>query len=127
MTMTSWCQIRSTATQASSAVFQGYRIGSTMGAPRGNIMLLSILAIALAILACHVTVPWIIYHWGAPKLADAQDVQVELEFEPEGTLKSYSRVDLRINEGKKSLVTATLRENRPKPGRPRDTVVRVMA
>jgi len=32
-------------------------------------------------------------------------------------LKKFSRVDLRVNEGKKSLVTASLREDRSKPGR----------
>ena len=44
-------------------------------------------------------------------------VWVELEFEPEGKLKSFSHVDLRISEGEKSLVTATLREDRSRPGR----------
>ena len=44
-------------------------------------------------------------------------VWVELEFRPEGKLKSFSHVDLRINEGEKSLVTAALREDRSRPGR----------
>ncbi len=70
MTMTSWAQIRSTATQNMAAVFMGYKIGSQMGAPRRQIMLLSIVAIALAIVTCHITVPYIIYNWGIPKLAD---------------------------------------------------------
>ncbi|MFW5866843.1 MAG: DUF6785 family protein [Armatimonadota bacterium] len=70
MSMTSLVQIRSTATQNMAAVFMGYKIGSQMGAPRQKIMLLSIVAIALAIIACHVTVPYIIYKWGIPKLAD---------------------------------------------------------
>jgi hypothetical protein len=69
MTMTSWCQIRSTATQNAAAVFQGYRIGSDMGARRRDIMLLAMAAIVLAILACHVAAPWVIYRWGVPKLA----------------------------------------------------------
>ena len=43
-------------------------------------------------------------------------VWVELEFKPEGQLKSFSRVDLRINEGEKVLVSAALREDRSKPG-----------
>ena len=51
------------------------------------------------------------------KAAGPNDVRVELEFAPEGKLKGYSRVDLRFNEGKKCLVSATLREIRPKPGR----------
>ena len=70
MTMTSWCQIRSTATQNAAAVFQGYRIGSEVRARRKDIMLLAIAAIALAIIACNITTPWIIYHWGVPKLAE---------------------------------------------------------
>jgi hypothetical protein len=44
-------------------------------------------------------------------------IWVELEFKPEGKLKSFSHVDLRISEGEKSLVTATLREDRSRPGR----------
>ena len=44
-------------------------------------------------------------------------VWVELEFKPEGKLKSFSHVELLIREGEKSLVTATLREDRPRPGR----------
>ncbi|MHC4403877.1 MAG: hypothetical protein ACYTG0_29825 [Planctomycetota bacterium] len=51
------------------------------------------------------------------KAAGPNAVRVELEFETEGKLKSFSRVDLRINEGEKWLVTATLRENRSRPGR----------
>lgn len=70
MSLTSFCQIRSTATQNMASVFMSYRIGSNIGAPRRKIMLLSIVAIFLAILACHITVPYIIYHWGVPKLAD---------------------------------------------------------
>jgi hypothetical protein len=68
-TMTSWCQIRSTATQNAAAVFMGYRLGSDAGLPRGRVMLLAISAIALAILTCHLLVPSILYHWSIPKLA----------------------------------------------------------
>jgi hypothetical protein len=42
---------------------------------------------------------------------------VELEFAAAGQLKGFSRVDLRLNDGGKSLVTAPLQETRPKPGR----------
>jgi len=51
------------------------------------------------------------------KANDTGAFWVELEFKPEGKLKSFSHVDLRISEGEKSLVTATLREDRSKPGR----------
>ncbi|MGC9319361.1 MAG: DUF6785 family protein [Armatimonadota bacterium] len=69
LVMTSWCQIRSTATQNMAAVFQSYRIGSRIGAPRLNVMLLALAAIALALLACHIAAPYVIYTWGVPKLA----------------------------------------------------------
>ncbi|MBM3474612.1 MAG: hypothetical protein FJX75_15215 [Armatimonadetes bacterium] len=69
MTMTSWCQIRSTATQNPAAVFQGYRLGSDAGVDRGRIMLLAIAAIGVAIMTCHVVSPWIIYNWSVPKLS----------------------------------------------------------
>lgn len=69
MTMTSWAQIRSTATQNSAAVFQGFKLGSEMGARRGDMMLLGLAAVAVAIIACHITAPWVIYKWGIPKLA----------------------------------------------------------
>ena len=47
-------------------------------------------------------------------------VWVELEFKTEGELKNFnpersSRVELRIMEGEKSLMTAALREQRPRP------------
>ncbi|MGQ9730809.1 MAG: DUF6785 family protein [Candidatus Zipacnadales bacterium] len=69
MTMTSWCQIRSTATQNAAAVFQGYRLGSDAEIPRAQLMLLAMGAIAVCILTCHVLAPWIIYRWSVPKLA----------------------------------------------------------
>lgn len=69
MTLTSFCQIRSTATQNAAAVAQGYALGSRAGLPRLQVMLLAIAAVAVAIIACHITVPWVIYHWGVPKLA----------------------------------------------------------
>jgi hypothetical protein len=44
-------------------------------------------------------------------------VRVELEFETKGELKSFHRVDLDFGEGDRFLVTSSLREERPKPGR----------
>src|SRR5262245_43371014 len=49
--------------------------------------------------------------------AGPNHVTVELEFKTEGTLKNFSRVDLRIGEGDNPRVTAPLREDRSKPGR----------
>jgi len=51
------------------------------------------------------------------KAAGPNAVRVELEFAIKGKLKKFSRVDLRINEGEKPLVTAPLLEDRSKPGR----------
>src|SRR5437763_1412291 len=48
--------------------------------------------------------------------AGPNDVRVELEFKPEGELKNFSRVDLRLGEGEK-VVVAPLREDRSKEGR----------
>jgi hypothetical protein len=49
--------------------------------------------------------------------AGLNDVGVELEFKIEGEVKDFSRVDMRISEGGRSVVTAALREDRTKPGR----------
>ena len=49
--------------------------------------------------------------------AGPNHVTVELEFKPEGKLKDFSRVDLRIGQGDNPPVTAPLREDRSKPGR----------
>ena len=69
MTMTSWVQIRSTATQNMAAVAQGLCMGSRSGMRRINVMLAAMAAVTVAILTCHVVVPYIIYTWGVPKLA----------------------------------------------------------
>jgi hypothetical protein len=47
--------------------------------------------------------------------AGPNDVRIEVEFKPEGELKNFDRVDLRI--GGDSGVTAPLKEDRSKPGR----------
>lgn len=44
-------------------------------------------------------------------------IRVELEFKPEGQLKNFSHVDLRIGDGDNPPLTAPLREDRSKPGR----------
>jgi hypothetical protein len=50
------------------------------------------------------------------KAAGPKDVRVELEFKVEGELKNFSRVDLRLSDGEKSLLTAPLQEDRSRPG-----------
>ena len=49
--------------------------------------------------------------------AGPNDVRVELEFKIDGVLKDFSRVDLRMSDGDKTLVSAALKEDRSKPGR----------
>ena len=44
-------------------------------------------------------------------------VRVELEFETRGKLKNYSRVALEMRDRGRLLLSATLREEQPKPGR----------
>lgn len=69
LTMTSWAQIRSTATMNMAAVAQALKIGSEMRAERAQIMLAAMAAIAVAILASHLTSLYVIYQWGVPKLS----------------------------------------------------------
>ncbi len=69
LTMTSWTQIRSTATMNMAAVAQALKIGSEMRAERAQIMLAAMAAIAVAILASHFTSLYVIYQWGVPKLS----------------------------------------------------------
>jgi hypothetical protein len=45
--------------------------------------------------------------------AGPNDVRIEMEFKPEGELKDFDRVDLRLGDG----LTAPLKEDRSKPGR----------
>jgi len=68
MTMTSWTQIRSTATMNMAAVAQGLKIGSEMRAQRGKVMLAAMAGIVVAILVAHITSIYVIYAWSVPKL-----------------------------------------------------------
>ena len=58
-----------------------------------------------------------------PRPNGTTDVSVDLEIKTEGLFKSFSRkdhpgrVELQISEGKTRLVSATLKEDRSKPGR----------
>jgi hypothetical protein len=68
LTMTSWTQIRSTATTNMAAVAQGLKIGSEMGASRTRMMFVAMAAITAAVLVSHITSLYVIYNWGVPKL-----------------------------------------------------------
>jgi len=50
------------------------------------------------------------------KEAGSNQVRFELEFKPEGSLKNFSRVDLRLGESNTTLLTAALQEDRSRPG-----------
>jgi hypothetical protein len=49
--------------------------------------------------------------------AGANQVRVELEFKVEGQLKNFSRVDLWLGEGDSPSLSASLLEDRSKPGK----------
>lgn len=68
MTMTSWTQIRSTATMNMGAVAQALKIGTEMGADRAKIIGAAMAAVVAAILCSHVTSLYVIYTWSVPKL-----------------------------------------------------------
>jgi len=68
MTAMSWVQVRSTATQFMPQAFQGLKLGSMANLNRVQVMWVMGLAIAVAILTCHVVAPYVIYTWGVPKL-----------------------------------------------------------
>ncbi|MFQ6097643.1 MAG: DUF6785 family protein, partial [Armatimonadota bacterium] len=68
MTMTSWCQIRSTATQNMPVIFQGFKIGSVTRMSRPALMWVMFASICVAILTIHYFAPHVIYHWSVPKL-----------------------------------------------------------
>jgi len=68
MTMTSWAQIRSTATQNMPAIFQGFKMGSMAKLNRPQLLGAMFGAVCLAILVSHATSPYVIYKWSIPKL-----------------------------------------------------------
>jgi hypothetical protein len=51
--------------------------------------------------------------------AGPKAVRIELEFPLDGELKNYSRVDLEMHDGGELMLSATLREEKSKPGRVR--------
>ena len=68
MTAVSWVQVRSTATQFLPQAFQGLKLSSMANLDRRQVLWIMMLAIATAILTCHVVSPYVIYTWGVPKL-----------------------------------------------------------
>lgn len=68
LTMTSWAQIRSTATMNMTSVFQGFKLGSLGHIDRRLMLWAMYGAIVVAILCAHVSSIYTIYHWSVPKL-----------------------------------------------------------
>jgi len=68
MTMTSWAQIRSTATMNMPAIFQGFKLGSLAGIDRRRMFWAMYAGIAVAVLCAHGASLYTIYHWSVPKL-----------------------------------------------------------
>ncbi len=68
MTMTSWAQIRSTATMNMPAVFQGFKLGKLGELDRRLVFWGMYAGVVVAIIASHFASVYTIYHWSVPKL-----------------------------------------------------------
>ncbi|MDW8026005.1 MAG: DUF6785 family protein [Armatimonadota bacterium] len=68
LTAVSWVQIRSTATMAMPYLMQCLKIGSAAKLNRRQLLLAMLTVIFIAILACHILYPYIIYTHGVGKL-----------------------------------------------------------
>ncbi len=68
LTAVSWVQIRSTATMAMPYLMQAFKIGSVANLNRRHLLYAMLASICIAILACHVLYPYIIYTHGVGKL-----------------------------------------------------------
>jgi len=69
LTMMSWAQIRSTATQAMPYVMEGYKLGGEANLHRRPLAWAMFIAIMAAILTCHFTSLHVVYHAGVGKLS----------------------------------------------------------
>jgi hypothetical protein len=69
MTMVSWPQIRSTATQSLPALMEAFKLGSEARVNRRHLTAAMFAAIAVALLTCHVISPYVIYRAGVGKLS----------------------------------------------------------
>lgn len=69
LTAMSWVQIRSTATMVSGYLVNTFRLGSLSGLHRSLVASWTLVAILLALLVCHVTIPTVIYTYSVSKLS----------------------------------------------------------
>lgn len=69
LTAMSWVQIRSTATMASGYLTNAFKLANLAGLSRPYAAFWISTAILLSLLACHVTIPTVIYTYSVPKLS----------------------------------------------------------
>lgn len=70
ITSSTWVDIRNSSSMAMPFMMQTFKMGSTIGLKRLQTAWLMFGAIVLAVLTCHISVPYILYHNGIGKLAD---------------------------------------------------------
>ncbi|MDP6502241.1 MAG: hypothetical protein QF886_01440, partial [Planctomycetota bacterium] len=69
LTATTWTDVRNSSAMAMPYMMQTFKVGSSVGLKRSHTAFLIFGAIVLSVLACHVAVPYIIYHTGVGNLA----------------------------------------------------------
>jgi len=69
LTAMSWIQFRSTATMATGYFINSLRLGSLAGVGRGRTALWVLVAVIVAVIVCHVSIPTVIYHYSVSKLS----------------------------------------------------------
>jgi len=68
LTGTTWTDLRNSSAMAMPFMMQTFKVGSSIGLRRSHTAFLIFGAIVLAVLTCHVSVPYIIYHTGVENL-----------------------------------------------------------
>lgn len=69
LTGTTWTDLRNSSAMAMPFMMQTFRVGSSTGLRRSQTAWLIFGAIVLAVLTCHLSVPYLIYHNGVESLA----------------------------------------------------------
>jgi hypothetical protein len=69
LTATSWTDIRNSSAMAMPYMMQTFKVGASAGLKRSHTAFLIFGAIVISVLACHIAVPYIIYHTGVGNLA----------------------------------------------------------
>lgn len=69
LTGTTWTDIRNSSAMEMPFMMQTFKLGSSIGLRRSHTAWLIFGAIVLAVLTCHISVPYILYHSGVDRLA----------------------------------------------------------